>query len=87
MNIVGLLKAFDYRAKTPSSNELTQIVPRNLPKVWLKTEDTVLQNEPEQFSVLSPAEKCESKKGTLKFSHSLKRNEAARTLGVPPPLS
>jgi hypothetical protein len=42
---------------------------------------------PEQFSVVSPAEKCESKKGTLKFSHSLKRNEAARTLGVPQPLS
>jgi hypothetical protein len=38
MNIVGLLKAFDYRAKTLSSNELTQIVPRNLQKVWFKTE-------------------------------------------------
>jgi hypothetical protein len=36
MNIVGLLKTFDYRAKTLSSNELTQIVPRNL--VWFKTE-------------------------------------------------
>ena len=73
MNIVGLLKTFYHRAKR-YSNELSQIVPRDLPKVWFKTEDTVLQNEPEQFSVLPRAEKCESKKGTLKFSHSLKRN-------------
>jgi hypothetical protein len=34
----GYSKLSNYPAKTPSSNELTQIVPRNLPKVWSKTE-------------------------------------------------
>jgi hypothetical protein len=78
--------------ETPSAfhrphNETLSVAMRVYDPDCPPTEDTVLQNEPEQFSVLSPAEKCESKKGTLKFSHSLKRNEAARTLGVPQPLS